>query len=348
VAASGDWMSEPAEIRFRRVMDGTDRSAMAAMLRGAAACAEPVYATAMRARNAMIRGHRLGRPTISVGNIATGGTGKTPIVRWLASALLGAGRKPAVLMRGYKSVDGISDEQTVLARGLGDSVPLIANPDRRAGAAAAIAQAPLTDLFILDDGMQHRRVARDFELVLINAGEPFGLGRVFPRGFLREPLSGLGRADALVVTHADEVDADRLEQIERTLRQFNPFAPIFRADHVITGLEALAGKPFYAFCGIGSPESFFSQVAALGNCVGRRAFADHHHYTAADLDDLNKAARSAGAAILVTTEKDWAKLSRLPPTAEGLPVIAAGLCLRFHRDHEARLLEEIKRVIDER
>jgi tetraacyldisaccharide 4'-kinase len=341
-------MSEPAEIRFRRVMDGTDRSAVAAMLRGAAACAEPVYATAMRARNVIIRGHRLGRPTISVGNITTGGTGKTPVVLWLASSLLGAGRKPAVLMRGYKSLDGISDEQTVLARGLGDSVPLIANPDRRAGAAAAIASAPQTDLFILDDGMQHRRVARDFELVLINAAEPFGLGRVFPRGFLREPLSGLGRADALVVTHADEVDAARLEQIERVVRRYNPTAPIFRADHVINGIEGLEHKPFFAFCGIGSPESFFSQLAGRGNCVGRRAFADHHHYSAADLADLNEAARSAGAAILVTTEKDWAKLSRLPPTADGLPTISAGLCIHFHGDHESQLLERIKRVIDER
>jgi tetraacyldisaccharide 4'-kinase len=345
-------MNEPAEIRFRRVMDGTDRSAIASVLRGAAALVEPLYATSMRVRNRLIRGHPLGRPTISVGNITTGGTGKTPVVRWLAASLAAAGRKPAILLRGYKSIDGVSDEQVLLAVGLGPSIPLFANPDRRRGAAQAIALHPQIDLFILDDGMQHRSAARDFELVLIHAREPFGLGRVFPRGFLREPLSGLARADAFLVTHAGEVDAANLDKIEKTLHRYNPTAPIFRADHVIKGLEAIQGKPFYAFCGIGSPESFFSQLAGRGNCVGRRALADHHHYTSGDLADLNQAAQSAGAAALVTTEKDWAKLSRLPPTA-GVPIVCAELCIQFYADHEARLLAQIGsrlrvKVIDER
>lgn len=335
-------MSEPAEIRFRRVMDGTDRSPLAAMLRGAAACAEPFYAGLMRTRNRLIRGQPLGRPTISVGNITTGGTGKTPVVRWLAASLADAGRKPAILLRGFKSTDGVSDEQVVLAQALGQTIPVIANPRRIRGAAEAIALHPQTDLFILDDGMQHRHAARDFELVLIHAAEPFGLGRVFPRGFLREPLSGLARADAFLITHAGEVDAGRLDQIERTLRQNNPAAAIFRADHVITGLEALDSHSFFAFCGIGSPESFFSQLAAHGNCVGRRTFADHHRYTAEDLVALEAAARSGGAAMLVTTEKDWAKLTRLPPAAGRLPIVAVGLSIRFYGDHETRLLKQIK------
>jgi len=338
-------MSEPAEIRFRRVMDGTDRSALARLLRGTAACAEPFYAAAMRARNWLIHGHPLGRPTISVGNITTGGTGKTPVVRWLAASLAAAGRKPAILLRGYKSIEGISDEQMLLADGLGPSIPLIANPDRRRGAQQAMAQSPGVDLFILDDGMQHRAAARDFELVLIHAAEPFGLGRVFPRGLLREPLSGLARADAFLITHASEVDAHRLDQMERTLRQHSPTAPIFRADHVMTGLEALQHQSFYAFCGIGSPGSFFSPLATHGNCVDQRAFADHHHYTASDLMDLDRAARAAAAAVLATTQKDWVKLSRLSPVAGALPIIPVGLCIRFHADHEARLLEKIQGAI---
>jgi len=334
-------MSQPPEKIFRRVMDGSDRSALAAVLRGGAACAEPFYATIMRARNRLFTSHSLGRPTISVGNITTGGTGKTPVVQWLAGRLLAAGRKLAVLMRGYKSTGGVSDEQAVLTQGLGPMVAVIADPDRIRGAAEAIRLHPEIDLFILDDGMQHRRAARDFELVLIHAADPFGLGRVLPRGFLREPLSGLGRADAFVVTHAGEVDAGRLEQIGQTLRRYNSAAPIFRADHVIEGLrEAVDQKPFFAFCGIGSPDSFFSQVSGQGNCVGTRAFSDHHAYTAADLIDLNQAAQAAGAAALVTTQKDWAKLSRLPPT--GLPIIRAGLCIRFAADHERQLLEFLR------
>jgi tetraacyldisaccharide 4'-kinase len=334
-------MSESLESRFRRVMDGSDRSAGASLLRGASAWFEPIYALYMRGRNRLIIGHPLGRPTISVGNITTGGTGKTPVVQWLTGCLAATGRKPAVLMRGYKSTHGVSDEQIVLAGALGENVAVIANPDRLRGAAEAIRSHPQVDLFILDDGMQHRRAARDFELALIHAADPFGLGRVFPRGFLREPLSGLARVDAFLITHACEVKSERLEQIEKTLRQYNPTAPIFRADHVITGVQEIVGaKPFFAFCGIGSPESFFSQLAGQGNCVGRRAFADHHVYTAGDLADLNRAGQAVGAAALVTTEKDWAKLSRLPPTA-GLPIVRAGLVIRFWADHEEKLLERI-------
>jgi tetraacyldisaccharide 4'-kinase len=334
-------MSESAERIFRRVMDRSDRSVLASILRGGAACVEPFYAAIMRARNRLLTSHPLGRPTISVGNITTGGTGKTPVVQWLAGRLATAGRKPAVLMRGYKSTGGVSDEQAVLTQGLGPTIPVIANADRLGGAAEAIRLHPEIDLFILDDGMQHRRAARDFELVLIHAVEPFGLGRVFPRGFLREPLSGLGRADAFLITHAGEVDAGRLEKIEQMLRRFNPAAPIFRADHVIQGVrEAVGQKPFFAFCGIGSPDSFFSRLAGEGNCVGTRTFADHHAYTANDLAELNQAAQASGAAALVTTEKDWAKLSRLPSAT--LPIVRAGLCIRFAEDHEAQLIERIR------
>jgi tetraacyldisaccharide 4'-kinase len=102
-------------------------------------------------------------------------------------------------------------------------------------------------------------------------------------------------------------------------------------------------KAFFAFCGIGSPDSFFSQLAERGKCVGTRAFADHHAYTATDLAELNQAAQAAGAAALVTTQKDWAKLSRLPPAA--LPIVRAGLCIRFAEDHEAQLIERIRQRI---
>ena len=122
-------------------------------------------------------------------------------------------------MRGYKSNGGISDEREILAKEL-PGVPIIANPDRVAGAAQALNADPKTTVFILDDGMQHRRVKRDVNLVLIHAAEPFGVGHLLPRGLLREPLTGLSRADAFLLTHSGEVDESRIEEISRTIRKF--------------------------------------------------------------------------------------------------------------------------------
>jgi tetraacyldisaccharide 4'-kinase len=342
VAAPGNRMISK-ESRFKETMDGSDQSPSAAMLRAAASCAEPVYSTVMRMRNALydsgvLASSPLGRPTISVGNITTGGTGKTPVVQWLFKCLSASGEHPAILMRGYKTTsDGVSDEQSLFQAA---DILAIADPDRRRGAAAALARYPQTTLFILDDGMQHRRARRDFELVLVHAAEPFGFGRVFPRGLLREPLGGLLRAHAVLVTHADEVDPAAIAAITSTIRSHNKTAPIFQCDHVING--DFAGKKYFAFCGIGSPASFFRRLSTLGGTsVGTREFDDHHEYTKADLDQINEAAKSAHADLLITTGKDWVKLERFADQF-ALPIVRAELSLRFRPGDEDMLLTAIR------
>jgi tetraacyldisaccharide 4'-kinase len=336
-------MSESKESRFKQTMDGSDRSPSAGMLRAAASAIEPAYATLMRMRNGLydakiLSSRHLGRPTISVGNITTGGTGKTPVVQWLAQHLSASGHRSVVLIRGYKKTSrGLSDEQAILAAA---GIPVIADPDRHRGAATALRQYPQTTLFILDDAMQHRRVQRDFELALIHAAEPFGFNRVFPRGLLREPLDGLRRADAVLITHADEVDSAGIVKITATIGRYNKAAPIFQCDHDIR--VDLAGKKYFAFCGIGSPASFFAKLKLLGGeCVGAQAFDDHHNYVEPELVKLAAMAKTASAELLVTTAKDWVKLERFAGKLP-LPIERAELSLRFHSSDEEQLLSVIR------
>jgi tetraacyldisaccharide 4'-kinase len=331
------------ESRFRQIMDGSDRSAPAGFLRAAAACAEPFYSTIMRARNAfydsgILASHSLGRPTISVGNITTGGTGKTPVVQWLAKKFAAANQHPAILLRGYKATSGgLSDEQ-VLLQSTGS--PVIADPDRVRAAARALADHPQTTLFILDDGMQHRRARRDFELTLINAADPFGYERVFPRGLLRESLAGLSRADGFLITHSEEVDAESLAKISATIRGYNSSAPIFHCDHVLNA--GFTGKKYYAFCGIGSPQSFFNGLKNLGGIeVGSRVLDDHYDYSESDAAEINSVALAAQAGVLITTAKDWVKLERFAERFT-LPVARPDLILRFHPGDEERLFTVIR------
>ena len=305
---------------------------------------------------------RLDRPTISVGNITTGGTGKTPMVRWLCERLIDRGVRPAVLMRGYRGTEHAgSDEQVMLEQFLGAGGAVIkANPDRVAGAAAALAEASDVGAFVLDDGFQHRRVLRDFDLVLISAIEPFGYGHVLPRGLLREPLSGLQRASAIAITHASRVSSDALAAIERTIRQH--FAgPIYHADHGPVGFRtsrAAADQPVdrttddvrdqavLAFCGLGEPRVFHEQLNAMGaRVLGLHRFKDHHDYSADDLEMLYEKASTLGANILVATEKDWVKLRRLPLRTSGPEIWRLDVAIRFWLDDEVRLIDQIMTAI---
>jgi tetraacyldisaccharide 4'-kinase len=351
-------MARNLDDKFARVMEGSDRSVLAGMMRLGASCAAPFYGLAMRARNGMygagvFSSKSLGRPTVSVGNITLGGTGKTPVVQWLAGRMAASGQRPAVLLRGYRKTadERISDEEQVL-RALPDGVTVEANANRRAAAAKVIGENPSVSLFILDDGMQHRGAGRDFELVLINACRPFGLDRIFPRGFLREPIGGLRRAEAFLITHASEIPEAKVRQIETRIREQSA-SPIFRANHSIGELRDAQGQtisterfreePYYAFCGIGSPGSFFSGLDALGGkCAGTKPLSDHHDYDAQDLSILREKAEKAGAKRLITTEKDWVKISRIDSAKLSPPIWRASLALKFWDDHEARLFEAIR------
>lgn len=357
-------MGDTLEQRLRPIMSGEDRGVSARVYRGLLRLAEIPYAIVVRVRSWMYD-RRLGKivhlakPVISVGNITTGGTGKTPVVRWLLEKFSDEGFRPAVLMRGYRSSGGQSDEQVLLSSSAAsdrDSPQrlVIAEPDRARGAAKALAIQADTNLFILDDAMQHRRVHRDFELVLINAADPFGFGHLLPRGLLREPLSGLKRADAFVITHAEQADEQTVQRIRQELQKYNAAAPVYRAEHVITGFahegellepRAIRGKRVFLFCGIGHPESFAAQVQDMGaEIVGRRWFPDHYGYAARDLDEVVAKASAGGAEVLLTTAKDWVKLRKLGRPAMP-PIWRAELEIDFSGNDAAELWGEIKKIV---
>lgn len=353
-------MSESRDEWARRVMSGEDRSLRAHVLRLATALIEPAYVGVMQVRNGlydsrMIAGAKLGRPTISVGNLTTGGTGKTPVVRWLAEQLRERGFAPAVLLRGYRVGESVeSDEREMLAQALGEGVIVEAGASRRESAGRVLEGHPEVGVFVLDDAFQHRKVARDFDLVLVNAADPFGFGHVLPRGLLREPLAGLKRADAVVLTRSDQVAEGKLAEIERTVRRYNAAAPVYRAQHAHIGLRSeegvsplseLEGRPFFAFAGIGNPESFGAQLRRDPPTafVGYEWFPDHHDYTLRDLAHVGERAKQTGASFVVTTEKDWVKVAKVAGWREavGLPVCRVELEVRFVGGDGERLLGQI-------
>jgi tetraacyldisaccharide 4'-kinase len=300
-----------------------------------------VYGTAVRARSRRYDREGASRrapiPVLSVGNLAAGGTGKTPMVAWLVRCLAAEGRKPAVVTRGYggragkgpllvSSGDGplagpevSGDEPVLLARAL-PGVSVLAGSDRLAGASAAAAEG--ADVVVLDDGFQHRRLARDLDLVLLDGTEPFGNGRLLPAGPLREPKEALARASAVIVTRCRP--AADLSAIAAEVARHAPGVPVFRAGHRRLGFAAASGAPAarparaVAFCGIGNPVPFLRDLEEEGvDVIAARVFADHHPYQRREIRGLEKLAARHGAA-LVTTEKDLVRV----PTATGGPVLA--------------------------
>jgi tetraacyldisaccharide 4'-kinase len=255
-----------------------------------------------------------GVPVISIGNITCGGTGKTPMVAWVVRRLKDAGRRPAILTRGYKAVAGRSDEAELLKQLTG--VPVVIDPDRVAGAKAAAAGG--ADVLVMDDGFQHLHLRRDLDIVLIDATDPFG-GAPLPAGLRREPLSALRDADAVVITRSDALDKDQLSRLKTRLGTLAPAATVHAAVHRPVAIideaggrgpaSRIDGKRVMAFCGIGNPQSFFATLERVGaNVAARRALNDHVHYTDRIVGSLKRAAAAAGVELLVTTQKDFVKL----------------------------------------
>jgi len=255
-------------------------------------------------------------PVICVGNITTGGTGKTPMVDWVVCRLKEAGGKPAILTRGYKSVGGKSDEAELLKRRCG--VNVVVNPDRLAGARAATDEG--ADVLVMDDGFQHMRLRRDMDIVLIDAMNPFGFGCCLPLGRLREPLSALRDAHAIVITRSDVVIPEFIEYLEEELNRRAPQASIHLGAHKPTGfidsdgqeipLDDISGRKVLIFAGIGNPRAFITTVENLGaEPVDFCIFSDHQEYSPAVIQRIYDRADAGGAEILVTTEKDHVKLA---------------------------------------
>ena len=327
---------------FRRLANGSTRGPAAAALRAVLAVVAVPYGLVTAARNAAYDRGLLPRrpapiPVISVGNLTLGGTGKTPLVAWVARTLAAAGHRPAVVSRGYGARPGeVSDEAAELALVI-PGVPHVADRDRVRGVAAAAARA--ADVAILDDGFQHRRLDRTLDIVAIDASDPFGCGHLFPRGLLRESLGGLARADAVVLTRAGRLGDDRRQEIRQAVtvaRGGRPPALWLDTDHRpvalrtaggrVEPLAALVGRRAAAFCGIGNPAAFRDTLATCGgDLAGFRGYADHHAYSAADCDAIASWARALGAERIVTTLKDLVKIGR--DDLGGIPLAAVEVAI---------------------
>jgi tetraacyldisaccharide 4'-kinase len=271
----------------------------------------------------MFEERRLNAIVVSVGNLSVGGTGKTPMVIWLAERLVAQGKRVGILSRGYKGKEGESDEVALMRSRLADEIPIGVGADRYAEG-LKLAQKGI-EWFLLDDGFQHLGLARDVDIVLVDGTEPLGSEFLLPAGRLRELPAALGRADIIVVTRTRES-----VEWEKEIRLYSQ-APIFYAWTRLTGLRRLAanakessidqppGGPVYAFCGLGNPEAFFADLERWRFRVARRAvFPDHYRYSLRDVTRLEAEARRAGATALVTTEKDAMNLRDLK--SPGLPI----------------------------
>jgi len=273
---------------------------------------------------------KLDRPVISIGNITTGGTGKTPLVEWVARTIAGHGKKVCILTRGYGRKDShlqvivsdgygvlaspaeAGDEPYLLATKLTGQAAVISSADRIAAGEEAIKDFG-TECFVLDDGFQHLRLARDLNVVTIDATNPWGGGRLLPHGRLREAREGLSRADCVVITRCDQ--AKGIDELQAEIARLIGGGPIFRSQMRPVRVVSLknAGETLAvpasvaAFCAVGNPGSFFENVRRMGfEITLQRSFPDHHVYTQSEIDSLVKE-----ASILITTAKDAVKLRSL-------------------------------------
>jgi tetraacyldisaccharide 4'-kinase len=308
-----------------------------------------VYGLYVRWRHAfyargLLKPKRLKATVISVGNLTVGGTGKTPMVLWLAEKFLAKGKKVAILSRGYRGAHGSSDEIELLKRRLGGKVLFGVGPDRFASGSRLESHATI-DVFLLDDGFQHLQLARDFDIVMLDGSRKLKDEWLLPAGPLREPIAACRRADILVVSR-------KFERPVIEARDAHTFA-IFYAQTRLLGFRAfgshseskylseLGPGPFLAFCGIGNPEAFFDDLSRWHVPVAeKKSFSDHHKYSRRELEHLQSHAQACRAVGLVTTEKD---AQNLPDANPRLPIWIAAIDLVFTAESE--LLAAIDRKL---
>lgn len=308
---------------FRALVCGERRGFWPSLARGGLRLASVPYAFAVGLRNRLYdqgwkQSVRAAVPVVSVGNLTLGGTGKTPCVEHVARYYRAAGRRVTILSRGYGSRGGRNDEAMVLEENLPD-VPHLQGVERAALANVAVEELE-SELLVLDDGFQHRQLARDLDIVLVDATDPWGQGYLFPRGLLREARGGLRRAGVVLLTRCDQVRLDVLGKLRQEVQTVAPRVPVVETEHQpsdlvngnkgIASLERIAGRPAAAFCGLGNPRAFRQSLANLGVEVSSfRTFPDHHAYTRADVEALRRWANMIPAdGVVLTTQKDLVKL----------------------------------------
>ncbi len=332
----------------------------------------PLYSLVMVLRsylyrkNILLKSQWLPVPVISIGNLTLGGTGKTPMVRYVTRILLDRGLRPAIASRGYGgkaagkvnivsdgtrillSPDMSGDEPFMLAEAL-PWVPVLTGPERVRVARHAIQEFGV-NCIVMDDAFQHLAVRRDLDLVLFSARTLLGNGWVFPGGELREPVSALGRAHGFVITGVDSGNRAKVKDFQRWLQGTFPGKPVFGGEYLPTGIwysrpdtactliEAREMKVF-AFAGIANPDSFRQTLRQEGfSLVGFREFKDHHGYAARDVAALVAAAQVLGAQALITTEKDFVKLR---PFFGQFPILALTIELRMDQGFDLFMAERL-------
>lgn len=338
----------------------------------------PFYSLLMQWREKLyrwgiFRTTRVGVPVVSIGNLTMGGSGKTPVVQYVARFLLEREWRPAVVSRGYggaskEKVNVVSDGRQVLLDAVtaGDEprflaetlpgVPVLTGPKRRYPAARAVENG--ADILVLDDGFQHMALGRDVDLVLFNADFLAGNSRVFPGGDLREPVKSLHRCHGFVITGISDRNRERAEQFKALLQKHFPEHDVFLSSYQpsavlcqekdkgqeVKPLTALEGKRLFGFSGIAHPENFHKTLKELGcSVVGFKSFADHYSYSDHDLHELISLARAKGADACITTEKDLVKLNTVKWQADRFPFQAIRMEVLFENDFDEFLLSRLNR-----
>lgn len=346
------------QTKIERIMNGRDNpGAMTIPL----AFAEALYRSGVNIRNFLFdRGvfKTLHAPckVISVGAITIGGAGKTPFVKLIANRL--KDKKPGILSRGYKGEfktdihvvsDGYTlgdappvsaDEPYMLARSL-KGIPVVCAPERIKGAKKIVELG--AGVIILDDGFGSRAIARDLNILILDAKNPFGQAkRLFPRGVLREPKENIIRADLIVVATSDDISDEKFGEAKKAIKRYaKDHAPIISVAGTITGFTDIYGAPqappsgpVAAFCGVAGPERFYGSLEKLGHDVaGIISFPDHHRFNAADIAAVAEKAKASGARFIVTTEKDAVRLLNFSD-AFNVPLLSATYETRLTRGEE--------------
>ena len=336
----------------------------------------PLYSLFMALRsyfyqNGLFKQHKLEVPVISIGNLVLGGTGKTPLVHYIARQLQQHNMKPAILSRGYKgtatsAINIVSNNTNVLltAAEAGDEprllaeklpgIPVLTGKQRFSTGRFAI-DSFRADSLILDDGFQHMGLRRDLDLVLFNAQKRFGNGRVLPGGHLREPLTALKRADAFVIIEEDVTSDRDVAEFSRYLEGLHPEKPLFKGSYkpeqplpaIISGnnesisFQDACKKEVYGFCGIARPESFKKTLLKNNfNLTGFKPFDDHQDYSENMINSLIAAASNSGAKALITTEKDFVKLHPVFP--KDFHLLALPIILQMSEDFDRFLSDHLE------
>lgn len=333
----------PISRYLEQVFLGDDRGLVSWLIRGATWPLSLIYRIGLAVylwiyRIGLRKRCRLGVPVISVGNLTCGGTGKTPAVQAICRTLKEQGVSVVVLSRGHGgssrgttvASDGsnilsasaeVGDEPILLARTL-PGIPVVVGKDRRESGRLAIDRFS-PDVIVLDDGLQYWQLHRDLDIIILNAGKPFGSGFVLPTGDLREPISGLRRAGLVLLTGTHSVEDDLLA-VGAAVSMRAPGVPILAANHQpvcikntetaeCKNLDWISGREVFAFCGIGQPESFLRSLRDLHASIGGNlVFPDHYRLSDRDITAIIDGAKACGAEAIITTEKDFARLDGAP------------------------------------